>query len=119
MITSSDLISDVAVTIEMYGKGATGPCVFSSFFLAFHAFASALYVRSDDGDRSRNIRGLLQLFNLLILYEVYKSVYAGYCMYELQEIRILEACFESAPQALIQLYFAMNYIHNWSTDPLM
>ena len=59
------------------------------------------------------------MISLFILFEVYLSVFAGYAMYELQEIRILEACFESAPQIVIQLYFAMNYIDDWSSDPLM
>ena len=64
-------------------------------------------------------RGLLQFFNLYIFQEVYISVFQGHAQYELTLIRVLETCFESAPEALVQLYFATKYIQGWEKDPLM
>jgi len=89
------------------GSAIFWPMVMSIAVLVIHAIISAIYVFYDSG---RNLkRAGLQLFNMLIFEHVYTSMINGYPVYELQETRVLETIFESAPQAVIQLYFVALY----------
>jgi len=83
------------------------PMVLSIAVLVIHAIISAIYVFYDSG-RNLNRAGL-QLFNMRIFEHVYTSMINGYAAYELQEIRVLETIFEAAPQAVIQLYFVIEW----------
>merc|ERR1719483_665514 len=67
------------------------------------------YILYDSPKGEGNRRAFLQLFNVLIIREVYNSLQLARPLYEVQQIRVMEACFESAPQALIQLYFILAY----------
>lgn len=117
MLTTYDFWSDIALCLEMIAFGAKWPLICSVCVLSVHSIASSAFVYFDSR-QNKCRRGFLQLINALIFWETYESVYAGYGKYELQELRILEVCFESCPQALIQLYFAIEYIDDYSTDPL-
>jgi len=88
---------------------AYGPFAFSLTCIILHAIFSSVYVYFDSKPKNRTTRSLLQCINGLIVLEVWKSMKIGRPTFEMQQIRILEGCLESAPQALIQLYYILQY----------
>ena len=87
--------------------------------LSVHAVISAIYVYFDSR-KHHTQHAALQFFNALIFLEVYNSLYGGNPVEELNEIRLLETVIESAPQALLQIYFVMEYApSDWTSDPAL
>ena len=117
MVTIYDWWTDIGFILIMKSEKAFGPMIFSISMMSIYALLSAIYVWFDSKE-SRN--GILQFFNTLIFLEVYNSLYEGHAMQELQDIRLLETIFESAPQALLQIYFVMEYVSSsWTSDPTL
>ena len=113
MVTIYDWWTDIGFIVTMKSAKAFGPMRISICMLSIHALMSGVYVFYDSG---KILHAALQLVNALIFVEVYNSLYEGDPMQELQDIRLLETVFESAPQALIQIYFAMEYLSSWTSD---
>ena len=50
-------------------------------------------------------RAFLQLIALYILYEVYNMFEKGCAIYTLRQLKQWEACFESFPEVVLQVYY--------------
>jgi len=107
----ADWLSDLVILLEMYQHGANNLMYLSIGTLVFHLVTSAFitYLDQPKYSKTRITQPILQLLNLRIVYEVWRSAKLGRATYNLNEIRLMEAIFEAIPQMTLQVYFLFQY----------
>jgi len=111
--SAADWWSDVLLLIQMTEYDMNLVYI-SIATLVGHSLLSSFIIFFDSPVNSRCFRFSLHLFQALVIYEVYQAMKVGRVSYEVHQIRVLEGCFESGPQALLQLYFLSKYTNDYS-----
>jgi len=94
----------------MLESGRTSLFALSITLIFIQLLSSAIYTyfnsrRMYGNSWKTKLETILAFFNLLIGYHVKSALEKGHALYELTRLRLLEACLETAPQLLIQVFF--------------